>query len=305
MKIFLSWSGRYTNTVASHISEWLPFIFADVQTFYSPEIEKGTNGIQTISNALLETSIGIICLDITNVPSPWINFEAGALSKLENSRVYTLLMGINPSNIPANSPLTHFQHTKFEKEDFFKIIKSINQNTDAPRDEARLRGIFDKFWPDLVSNIEGIEEYPETGEIPELSKEREILEELLTTVRSIDVSSISSATSQDWQNNMTMKYDLEKLRSLENVVVNYLFSVLKPASKPEIEAWLAGSDVVDQSQRFPHRNTLFASEDFVMPPLYGAQAVTILVKEGVRVYRARDIGHSTLLFMDGFRAEGL
>ena len=59
--------------------------------------------------------------------APWLLFESGALSKsVAEASVYTLLTGgLRIGDIEG--PLSHFQHTVFEKEDFFKLVKSINE----------------------------------------------------------------------------------------------------------------------------------------------------------------------------------
>jgi uncharacterized protein YqgV (UPF0045/DUF77 family) len=51
-------------------------------------------------------------------------------------------------------PLSHFQHTVFEKEDFFKLLKSINEaQGTAKQEDVRLKKIFDKFWDELETNV--------------------------------------------------------------------------------------------------------------------------------------------------------
>jgi hypothetical protein len=72
---------------------------------------------------------------------------------VKEASVFTLLVGgLRISDIEG--PLSHFQHTIFEKEDFFKLVKSINESqAQSKQDESRLRRIFDKFWDELEANV--------------------------------------------------------------------------------------------------------------------------------------------------------
>jgi hypothetical protein len=64
----------------------------------SEDIYKGSRWLLEISNELNASKAGIICLTQDNINSPWINFEAGALSKtLGNSYVCPYLFNLNPA----------------------------------------------------------------------------------------------------------------------------------------------------------------------------------------------------------------
>jgi hypothetical protein len=100
-----------------------------------------------------------------NLEAPWVNFESGALSKhAKDSAVWTLLLGgVQIDDIKG--PLSQFQHTVFEKEDIFNLIKSINHaHGEAKQDETRLRTIFDKFWwTELEKKVNDASNLPEWG----------------------------------------------------------------------------------------------------------------------------------------------
>jgi hypothetical protein len=70
-------------------------------------------------------------------------FEAGALSKsLDKSKVCTVLFGIETTDLKG--PLTIFQHTKFQKDDFRKLVKAINAaGGDAKLEDTVFEGVFD------------------------------------------------------------------------------------------------------------------------------------------------------------------
>lgn len=89
-----------------------------------------------------------------NIDSPWILFEAGALSKIvDKSHVCPLLIDIKPSDL--SGPLTQFNATNFEKMDFVKLVKSINKaNDDSSIDETIVERSFNACWPEMEQEIQ-------------------------------------------------------------------------------------------------------------------------------------------------------
>jgi len=155
MKIFISWSGELSCKVAKILKRWIPCVIQSVDVFFSPEdIEKGNNWDKTISTELENCSYGIICLTKDNVEAPWINFEAGAIAKSLNSKVSALMINIKPSDIKG--PICRYQATKIEKEDFFKLLKSINESSEEPLEMERLQSTFDIMWNKIESDIEEV-----------------------------------------------------------------------------------------------------------------------------------------------------
>ena len=88
-------------------------IVPSVEPFISKRnIEKGTVGLEELSDILEKTNFGIICLTKECLHEDWILFEAGALSEFQKeSRVWTFLLDLKSENI--NGPLAKFQHTNF------------------------------------------------------------------------------------------------------------------------------------------------------------------------------------------------
>ena len=61
-----------------------------------------------------------------------------------------LLGGLANTDIPGNNPLSPFQHTVFEKEDFYKLITAINEaQGPTKRTEISLKTLYEKCWDDL------------------------------------------------------------------------------------------------------------------------------------------------------------
>ena len=155
MKVFVSWSGELSKKIAESIKRWLPCIIQSVDVFYSPEdIEKGENWDSKISKELSECKYGIICLTSENVSASWINFEAGAIAKSLDSRVATLMINISPSDIKG--PLSRYQATKIEKEDFYQLVCNINDQCESPIRSEVLKTAFDGLWSNMITEINEI-----------------------------------------------------------------------------------------------------------------------------------------------------
>src|SRR5687768_16996882 len=90
MKTFISWSGPVSHRVAQALRDWLPLVIQRVDPYVSSEdIEKGRQWLPDISSTLGTSSYGILCITYDNVNSPWLNFEAGALSRSSNKPYVT------------------------------------------------------------------------------------------------------------------------------------------------------------------------------------------------------------------------
>lgn len=186
MKVFVSWSGELSCKIAEVLKKWIPCIIQSVEVFFSPEdIEKGDNWDKTISNELSQCNYGIICLTSENTTAPWINFEAGAIAKSLDSRITALMVNIKPSDIKG--PLSRYQATRFEKNDFFQLISAINKALETPLVHNVLQNTFDTMWVALEQEAnEVIEKYSSKAttldENKELS-ENNPLEEILQLLR--------------------------------------------------------------------------------------------------------------------------
>ncbi|MGM1021429.1 MAG: TIR domain-containing protein [Bacillota bacterium] len=166
MKVFLSWSGEVSKKLATVFYDWLPSVIQSVEPYISSEdIDKGARWSQDVGKELEETSYGIIFITPDNVTAPWINFEAGALSKaMDNSLVSPFLFQVKNSDL--SGPLTQFQTTLFDKEEIKKLLVSINKACrEGALSEIRLTTVFEKWWPDLDQKLTEI--------LPQLVKSKE------------------------------------------------------------------------------------------------------------------------------------
>ena len=189
MKVFISWSGETSRKVAIVLREWLPSVIQSLELYVSSEdIDKGARWSTDISSELDQSSYGILCVTKENLEAPWLNFEAGALSKsVDKSRVSPFLFEVRRSEIQG--PILQFQSTTFEKEDVRKLVHGLNKAEDSSTlDEARVDQVFDVWWPKLE---EALNEFEPPVQSEEKSSKgnrsrqpsTEIMEELLELLR--------------------------------------------------------------------------------------------------------------------------
>lgn len=186
MKVFISWSGDLSRQIAEAIRDWLPGVIQAVRPYFTPDdVAKGSRWNSDISKELSDSSVGLICLTADNLTAPWIMFEAGALAKnLEKSKVCPLLFGLEPTDIKG--PLVQFQATEFKRDDFFRVIKTVNgELRDSCLAPEVLESVFDMWWPKLKESIDGllVAKGKDTSAVKR--SERDLLEELLALTRDI------------------------------------------------------------------------------------------------------------------------
>jgi hypothetical protein len=187
VKLFISWSGPVSRDVAMALRNWLPSVLQAVDPYVSSEdIDPGVRWGGDLAQQLEGTNFGILCITRDNVESPWINFEAGALSKsVERSRVVPFLFDLSPTDIPQG-PLTQFQAVQPTLEGVSRLIRGMNDLSAAlPAD--RLQETVQVWWPRLERNLRDIrEQAAHTSTSPELQRSPEdMLRELLDLTRGL------------------------------------------------------------------------------------------------------------------------
>lgn len=189
MKVFISWSGTVSRKVAIIFKEWMPNVIQCIDAYVSSEnIEKGTRWSTDIAIELADSNFGILCITKDNVKEPWVNFEAGALSKsLDEAKVCPFLYDLKTSAL-TNTPLLQFQATNYDKNDVLKLMKSINtscENNCIPED--LLEKSFEKWWDSLKEKLDEIcvdsTEIKEEAEILVDDNTPLMIEEILDLVR--------------------------------------------------------------------------------------------------------------------------
>lgn len=146
MKVFLCWSGRETASYAAAdmLNEYLPLLCDRWTPFLSEyDIKAGTLWMDELFAALDKSTFGIVCISPRQKNSPWILFEAGALSKaVSSNRVLPLLVCVESTELA--DPLGKFQHKKLNKEGIVSVLDSLcDATTDLSADARKL--VFDRF----------------------------------------------------------------------------------------------------------------------------------------------------------------
>ena len=161
MKVFVSWSGPTSRTMAHALKGWLQFVLPAVQTFVSDQdIAAGDRWDITLASELKNDCVAIFCVTPFNLKSTWLNFEAGAVSNSAcRVHVIPLLLGVDRSTVQAQGPLSQFQSKLFIKEEMLELLSSLNNflpAEEAPLCKERLNQTFEICWPQLKENLEGL-----------------------------------------------------------------------------------------------------------------------------------------------------
>lgn len=109
--LFISWSGTIGKKVADLIYDWIGRCYKNVisNVFFSKRIEPGRQGFTEIMNSLEKCEKGIFIITRECMNSPWIHFEAGAISKAKGtSWVIPIYVDIDREAL-GDDPLTEFQ----------------------------------------------------------------------------------------------------------------------------------------------------------------------------------------------------
>lgn len=185
-KVFISWSGVPSQTVAKAIHIFLTEALAGkVQPFVSSEdIGKGTRGLNVIATELENAMFGIVVVTHENLGSVWVNFEAGALSRMiDEAFVAPVLVGIADADVVG--PLKQFQNTDgSDRDDMLKLVLKINEQLEDKLPETSVTVLFDNAWSVLKRTVTA-----SAAAIPTTPAEKrpkdELLDEILTTVRGL------------------------------------------------------------------------------------------------------------------------
>ncbi|HML50272.1 MAG TPA: toll/interleukin-1 receptor domain-containing protein [Propionicimonas sp.] len=192
MKVFISWSGGASRELALSLRDWLPKVIQGVVPFVSAkDIDKGSNWTVELARELADSDFGIVCLTPDNLLSPWLNYEAGAITASVSSRICPVLLGVEKSGVKP--PLSQLQLTSVTLDDFILLANSVNKAAGSPLDLAHVDEAVRVWWPRLEEKISAIDlpppNTPETAQVeppkPQNSID-EMLKEILTRLRAIE-----------------------------------------------------------------------------------------------------------------------
>lgn len=160
--IFLSWSGKSGQLIAELLRGLLPAILPSSEPFMSHiDINKGKPWKESLNSKLATTSYGMFILTPDTRNSEWMAYEAGAISKGENIRLYSILFDVPEGLIPKY--LSDYQASAFKEEDWKKLLREISdviklESQNNPKDSKpdNFDMLFRLFWREFRENTEEI-----------------------------------------------------------------------------------------------------------------------------------------------------
>lgn len=184
MRIFISWSGERSRLVAEALRDWLPLVLQFSEPWLSNrDIQPGERWAVEVGKELEDARFGVIVLTRDSLSSPWILFEAGALSKAFSSAgVCPLLVDLDFRDL--SGPLSQFQAKKIDKESILELVETINGRGTSPVPSQRLVTLYDALWPKFEDEVARLP-VPQTTHAP-TRKQVDILEDLVASVRRME-----------------------------------------------------------------------------------------------------------------------
>ncbi len=173
---------KLARALRERLKEVLPYI----RPFHSDEdIAFGNRWPNEIEMQLRDSRYAIVCVTHDNQHSQWLNYEAGALASIIDRAVCPFLLDAIDSN-SITGPLQQFQMATSERLSVARMCHEINRKaSDAHRlDSTLVEKLFERAWPALEADI--IVARDESNVTQSHRSERDLLDELLTTVRRID-----------------------------------------------------------------------------------------------------------------------
>jgi hypothetical protein len=183
VKIFISWSGARSKSVALALYEWLPQVIQSIDPWMSDkDIEKGAWWSDELQQALDKAEFGLVCVTPENKESAWLNFEGGALSnKLTQARACPYLFDIESAELTG--PFARLQHATATKEETEKLLQTINKYCPNPMKDDALRKSFERCWGEFKTKLKAV---PPTSTRPTPVRDvSDYLKEILEIVREL------------------------------------------------------------------------------------------------------------------------
>ena len=164
MKVFLSWSGDRSKRVAEALRDWLPGALQAVEPWLSSrDAAVGKRWTSSLAKALEDAQVAIVCLTQENVRAEWLQFEAGAVSRL-SEEVLLCLYALDAEATTIDGPLSQFQIVRADRDGTFRLLEALNQSARGPKiADKQLERAFNLWWPELSRPLEAIPVAPAAG----------------------------------------------------------------------------------------------------------------------------------------------
>lgn len=190
LKIFISWSGDLARQVAGELRLLLEHCCDNFKPWMSEEdIKSGQRGLSEIETELNGTQCGIIVVTNDNQASPWLQFEAGALSKQVGagfkSRVIPLLVDMKVADMTVDT-LKQFQARELTMAGVKKLVSDLAGLCDVNSAVilGRLDDKYETFGQKIQRAIDAERDPGQKARRPARS-ERDMLSETLEIVRGL------------------------------------------------------------------------------------------------------------------------
>jgi TIR domain-containing protein len=161
VKIFISWSGAKAKAAAYALRDWLPSVIQSLDTPWvsDVDIESGANWSASIGSELAGAKLGIICVTHENQDRPWLNFEAGAISKLVGGAVPLLIDFDSPGDL-SSGPMSQLQVRMPDIDGITKLMHDINRRLEKPLDTKVLDLSLQRSFVELEEKLMNIRNDP-------------------------------------------------------------------------------------------------------------------------------------------------
>ena len=108
--------------MAEALRDWLPAVLQVVEPWLSSkDAAVGKRWADSLSKALEEARIGIFCLTKENIRAEWLQFEAGALSRLKDDALLCLY-ALDQEAIEIDGPLSQFQIVRADRDGTLGLV---------------------------------------------------------------------------------------------------------------------------------------------------------------------------------------
>jgi hypothetical protein len=155
VKVFISWSGEPSRSIAEALADWLQDVLPQqLETWMSArDISSGDRWSDEVAGALDETDFGIVCVTRGNQDAPWLIFESGAVAKsVARGKVVPLCIDLQIADIKG--PLATFQARLLDEKDMKRLVQDLNQSAGTKIPPKRVEINFNSSWAHLKAAID-------------------------------------------------------------------------------------------------------------------------------------------------------
>lgn len=234
VKVFISWSKPYSQKLAEAFSDWINKVVQSTEIFISSgDIETGTRWVMKLATELSENNVGVAFVTQENKHAPWIQFEAGAISKNQTEGQFIpILTDLTNVDLKSN-PLKQFQGVQLDEKGLRKVVHAIAKRAEGiDYEKSKVDEIFDVWWPSLEKKFQNIAENSKSDDEVTINKDAVSLEDLEDSVSSL-IGSISGLQKSITGLQIASDFKLDQIEERINDLRKTVEPKKKPVEKPE------------------------------------------------------------------------